>query len=154
MKKVVEWLAVATLLGAAGSASGQDFDAAVAIAETEAGRVEIISALMEFEPGQADEFWPVYREYRGEMVELAEMTGRLIEDFAKIYPGEIPGDQAKSIMDNWLKGQRDAARIKTKYSKRFRKVLGDSKALTLMQIDNKLNAAVAFNVANAVPLMR
>jgi hypothetical protein len=98
-------------------------------------------------------FWPVYDSYQQELSALNDRVIKLIREYANNY--QTMSDQtAKKLMDEYL--AIDAARLKLRqaYLPRFRKVLREKQVARYYQLENKVQAAVAYELAAEIPLVK
>jgi hypothetical protein len=102
---------------------------------------------------EAKAFWPVYDNYQKEMSALNDRMIKLIKEYANNY--QTMSDQtAKKLMDEYL--AIDAARLKIRqaYVPRFRKVLREKQVARYYQLENKVQAAVSYELAAEIPLVK
>jgi flagellar biosynthesis/type III secretory pathway protein FliH len=102
---------------------------------------------------EAKAFWPVYEKYQKEMSALNDRMIKLIREYANTY--QAMSDQtAKKLMDEYL--AIDAARLKIRqaYVPRFRKVLREKQVARYYQLENKVQAAVNYELAAEIPLVK
>jgi G:T/U-mismatch repair DNA glycosylase len=102
---------------------------------------------------EAKAFWPVYENYQKEMSALNDRMIKLIREYANNY--QAMSDQtAKKLMDEYL--AIDAARLKIRqaYVPRFRKVLREKLVARYYQLENKAQAAVNYELAAEIPLVK
>ena len=118
-----------------------------------AGALQIVREELELSEAQANEFWPLYDEYRAELLELDNTHVDLLRDFMQKYYGyNLTDEDAKRYVDVYFDIQDDTLKIRKKYVKRFRRVIGDINVMRLYQIENKLRAEVDAALAVTVPL--
>jgi len=102
---------------------------------------------------EAKAFWPVYDSYQRELSAVNDRMIKLIKEYARNY--QTMSDQtAKKLMDEYL--MIDAARLKIRqtYVSRFRKVLRDKLVARYYQLENKVQAAVSYELADEIPLVK
>jgi hypothetical protein len=95
----------------------------------------------------------VYENYQKEMSALNDRMIKLIREYANNY--QTMSDQtAKKLMDEYL--AIDAARLKIRqaYVPRFRKVLREKLVARYYQLENKAQAAVNYELAAEIPLVK
>jgi hypothetical protein len=120
-------------------------------ADVQARRQEIIGAIMELTPAESDKFWPVYREYRGEIEKLGDERVKFIEQFAK-NASTMSDDESKNLLDQWFKLRGKQLDIQKKYAGKFRKVLPGAKVARFYQVENALDTVVSANLQAAMPV--
>lgn len=153
MRTVILAVSAAAALGlAAPAAMAQDqgkVEAARLAIETE--RTALITANLPLTDAEAQAFWPLQREYRGEVRQLNDRTLALLREFGTNY-GTATDKQASDMLKQHLKIQEDRVKLWKKYQGRFEKVLPPKKVARYYQIENKMDAAVAYQMAEAIPL--
>jgi hypothetical protein len=73
-------------------------------------------------------------------------------DFAKVYENATP-EQAKAMVDEMMAIGRDEMKVRESYVPKFRKVIPEVKVARLLQIENKIDAIIKFELADGIPLM-
>jgi hypothetical protein len=113
----------------------------------------LIAENLSLTAAEAKAFWPVYDRYQQELSALNDRMIKLIREYANNY--QTMSDQtAKKLMDEYL--AIDAARLKLRqaYLPRFRKVLREKQVARYYQLENKVQAAVAYELAAEIPLVK
>ena len=116
-------------------------------------RQAIVTQAMDLEPKESEAFWPLYREYRVEMVNVNDRLVKLIETYMENYEALSDGMAAK-MLDEHLGIERARLQVKNKYVPRFRKILPSRKAARFFQVENKLDAIINFELAAQIPVVR
>jgi G:T/U-mismatch repair DNA glycosylase len=102
---------------------------------------------------EAKAFWPVYDSYQQELRALNDRMIKLIKEYATNY--ETMSDQtAKRLMDEYLAIESARLKIRQAYVPRFRKVLGEKLVARYYQLENKVQAAVGYELAAEIPLVK
>jgi len=99
-------------------------------------------------------FFGVYNMYRDEMKPIMDKETKLITDYAETYVSKsLSDEQASSFVDSFLdlKGQRIA--LKKKYVVKLRKVMSPKHVARFIQIENKLDVILNYNIGRQVPLV-
>jgi len=145
-------LGLALLVGFAPSASA---DAASEIALTRAhiqtARQAIIAEGMTLTDDESLAFWPAYRDYRMDMARLGDRLVKVITEFVKAGAA-LSDEQANRLLDEYLDIRSKEVSVKKKYVGVFRKLLPATKVTRFFQLENKLDAVVAYDLAATVPL--
>ena len=121
--------------------------------DIQADRKAILAANLPLSEQQATAFWPLYREYRGEMDVVGDRSVKLITTYAGSYDA-LTDDTASGLVEEHLAIQKDLIRIKTRYAPRFDKVLPPKSVMRFYQIENKMDTIVMMNLADGIPLAR
>ena len=102
---------------------------------------------------EAKAFWPVYDRYQQELSALNDRMIKLIKEYATNY--ETMSDQtAKRLMDEYLAIESARLKIRQAYVPRFRKVLGEKLVARYYHLENKVQAAVGYELAAEIPLVK
>ena len=131
-----------------------DLEPAIQMLRQEVGkdRRAIVKANMLLTESEAARFWPLYDEYRGEMVKQGDRRVKLITDYAA-NRDSMSEDEANRILKDRLDIEKEKVDIREKYVKKFEKELSARTTARFFQIDQKLDAAVDAALAARIPLI-
>ena len=121
-------------------------------ADLMADRQAVVAANLPLTEGEARAFWPVYKEYRGEVERLGDRLAALITAYAARF-GTLTDEKAETFFKELLAIERDKVTIREKYLPKVRAVLPAIKAARFLQIENKLDAIVNVTLASEIPLV-
>ena len=113
----------------------------------------LVAADMELTESEAKAFWPVYEKYQDELFLLRTRTVKLINDYADAYE-KMSNDKAKALLDELMKIDSLGVKLRQAYLPKFRQVLPEIKVVRYYQIENKINAALMYELAANIPLMK
>jgi len=116
-------------------------------------RQALVTAAMDLEPRESDVFWPLYRQYRAEMLKVNDRFVNLLVAYLEGYDS-LSDAQAAKLLDDYLGIEKARTGVKTKYVPRFKKVLPARKVARFFQVDNKLDSVLNAQLAADVPLVR
>ncbi len=157
-KRVVRTLLVVvfgiavTLIGSAALAqTAGEIEAARAYLQAE--RQDIVSQTLELTEAEATAFWPLYREYRAELMKVGDTTVTLLKDYAAKY-GTMTDADASALLDTYFKAQQQEQKVRHSYVEKFRKVLPGKKVTRFYQVENKVDALIRLQLAADVPLVK
>ncbi len=102
---------------------------------------------------EAKTFWPVYEQYQDELFLLRARTMKLIDDYAGAYE-KMTGGTAKNLLDEYLTIETLGLKLRHTFLTKFRKVLPDVTVVRYFQIENKINAALIYELAAKIPLIQ
>ena len=145
-----------TLGGFAGSALAQDQPADNMEIVKEKMRTDkklLIATNMQLTESEAKAFWPVYDAYQAELGKLVDRETKLIEKFAANYE-TMSDDTAKNLLDEALSIDSKHQKLLQSYLAKFRGVLPDTKVARYYQIESKIDAALQYELAKAIPLVK
>jgi hypothetical protein len=102
---------------------------------------------------EAKAFWPVYDSYQQELRALNDRMIKLIKEYANNY--QTMSDQtAKKLMDEYLAIEAARQKLRQTSLPRFRKVLREKQVARYYQLENKVQAAVSYELAAEIPLVK
>ena len=108
---------------------------------------------MQLTEAEAKAFWPVYDQYQDELFLLRTRTAKLIKDFSDAYE-KMANETAKKLMDEYMTIETLGPKLRQTYLPKFRKVLPEVKVVRYYQIENKINAALMYEIASNIPLLK
>jgi len=108
---------------------------------------------MQLNEKEAAAFWPVYQLYQDELFLLRTRTIKLIKDYGAAY-NDMTNSTAKKLLDESMTIEMLRLKLARAYLPKFRKVLSDVKVVRYYQIENKINAALYYELAAAIPLIK
>lgn len=152
--RVLFWaavLAALTMLGQPVVAQQERDMMEVIRAQVAANRQALVAANMELSSEESEAFWPVYRSYQARRAELDDRELRALTEFRDSYL-DMSDEQARSILDEYLKIARDFQKLRKQYAREFGKILPEKKVLRFMQIDAKIDTIIDFELVQVVPL--
>ena len=98
-------------------------------------------------------FWKVYESYQKDIAKVNERLLNLIKDYAKEYKAKsLTDEKAKQLTSNYLVIEEDLLKLKKSYLQKVSAVIPDKKAMTYLQIENKIQAIIRFDCAVNIPL--
>ncbi len=98
-------------------------------------------------------FWPLYDQFRAEMLTIEEQYIDLVSEFVDRYQaGELTDEDADRLLDAYHDIQMDALQVRQRYVRHFRKIISGIKLLRFYQLENKVRAEVDAALALAIPL--
>ena len=113
----------------------------------------IVAENMQLTEAEAKGFWPIYEQYQDELFLLRTRTVKLINDFAEAYK-KMSNETAKKLMDEFMTIESLGPKIRQAYLPKFRKVLPELKVVRYYQIENKIQAALFYEFAANIPLIK
>jgi len=113
----------------------------------------VIAQNLTFTDAEAEEFWPLQREYELELGKLLDERYDLVLQFARDY-GTMTDAQATTLAHTAFGIEEKRTKLKRKYFKLFSRVIPAVKAARFFQIENQLNMAIDLRLAGALPLIK
>jgi len=144
------------VMGWAFLASAQDKPAdnmQIVVEKIRADKKLFVAENMQLTEAEAQAFWPVYERYQDELFLLRARTMILINDYAEAYE-KMTNDTAKKLLDEYMTIETLGLKLRQAYLPMFREVLPDVKVVRYYQIENKINAALMYELGANIPLMK
>jgi len=113
----------------------------------------LVAENMRLTETEAKAFWPVYERYQDELFLLRTRTLRLIKEYGDAYE-TMTNKTAKKLLDEYMTIEMLRLELRKAYLPKFRKVLPDIKVVRYYQIENKINAAVDYELGARIPLIK
>jgi hypothetical protein len=125
----------------------------IVLEKVRADKKLLVSENMQLTEAEAKAFWPVYEQYQDELFLLRSRTAKLIKDFSDAYE-KMTNETAKKLMDEYITIETLGPKLRQAYLPKFRKVLPEVKVVRYYQIENKIQAALFYELAKSIPLAK
>lgn len=112
----------------------------------------VVAEAMALTEGESKAFWPVYDAYQADIGKLNQRTVKLVQDYAASYKA-MTDDVAGKLLDEAIAIERDRAALFASYRPKFSAVLPATKVARYYQIENKIRAAINYDLAANIPIM-
>ena len=100
-------------------------------------------------------FWPVYEAYQKELQQINERLSATINAYADAYnKGPVANDAAKKLIDEALAIDDAELQLKKTAIPKVMAALPAMKAARYIQIENKIRAAIRYELAASIPLVQ
>ncbi|MHC1730309.1 MAG: hypothetical protein AB9866_30650 [Syntrophobacteraceae bacterium] len=113
----------------------------------------LVAQNMEFTEAEAKLFWPLYERYQDELFLLRARTMKMLDDYANSYE-KLTNAIAKKLLDEYMQIETVRLKLHQYYLPKFRKTLPDTKVARYYQVENKIQAALTYELAKRVPLAK
>ena len=113
----------------------------------------LVAENLQLTEAEAKGFWPVYSRYQDELFLLRTRTAKLITDYAAAYD-QMGNDAAKKLLDEYMTIETLGLKLRQAYLPKFRAVLPEVKVARYYQIENKIYAALVYEIAAKIPLVK
>lgn len=110
-----------------------------------------VVANMELTEPEGRAFWPVYEKYQDELFLLRTRTAKLIMDYADAFE-KLSDATARKLLDESITIEALGVELRKAYLPKFRQVLPEKKVARYYQIENKIHAALYYDLATQIPL--
>ena len=99
-------------------------------------------------------FWPVYDAYQQDLQQINQRLAAGILAYADAYnKGPVANDVAKKLLDESLAIEDAEVKLKSSFVPKILAALPATKAARYIQIENKIRAAVRYELAAGIPLV-
>jgi hypothetical protein len=114
----------------------------------------VVAANMGLTESEAQAFWPVYDAYQQELEAINKRVGKLIESYAANYrEGTMTDDIAATLIEEMLAIEQAEADLRSSFVPKLSAALPATKVARYLQIENKIRAAISYDLSAAVPLV-
>jgi hypothetical protein len=134
--------------------NAQNTNMQILLDKVKADKKLLIAGNMDLTDQESKEFWPLYEGYQKDLEQLNRHLGGLINEYAEAYnKGSVPEDVAKDLINESLKTEGAEVKMRREYAEKLAKVLPATKVARYLQMENKIRAAIKFDLAANIPLM-
>lgn len=113
-----------------------------------------VAANMQLTDAEGKAFWPIYDNYQKDLQKINARIKKTIFTYADAYnKGVVSNDTAKNLIDEALATDEAEVQFKRDYLSKILKALPAAKAARYMQIENKIRAAIKYELADGIPLV-
>ena len=125
----------------------------ILIEKIRADKKLLVAENMQLTEAEAKAFWPIYQQYQDELYLLRVRTVKMIKDYGDAYE-KMTDDTAKKLLDEYMTIDTLGLKLRQAYLPKFRRVLPESKVARYYQIENKIQAALMYGLAENIPLVK
>jgi hypothetical protein len=125
----------------------------IVLEKARADKKLFVATNMELNETEAKAFWPVYEKYQDELFLLRSRTAKLIKDYAKSF-NDMTDQEAKVLLDEVMTIESLGLELRKAYLPQFRQVLPEKRVARYFQIENKIQAALYYELAKEIPLVQ
>lgn len=119
-------------------------------ADSQADRVSVITAGMNFSEKEGTAFWAIYRKYEYERSTLDDHRVAVIKEYTAKYPSLSDAD-AKAMAQKMFDCESSLAALKKKYYKKFNAVLPAYTVTKFFQLDHRVDLLMDMKVEASLP---
>ena len=115
----------------------------------------VVAANMDLTESEAKGFWPVYEEYQKDLSALNQRIGKLIDSYAADYRANtLTDEKAQKLIDELVAIEQADGGLQATYAPKLGKVLPPKKVARYLQIENKIRAALKYELAANIPAVQ
>jgi hypothetical protein len=131
-----------------------DTNMQILLDKVKADKKLVVAANMELSEAEAKAFWPIYEVYQKELQAINERTGKTILAYADAYNKKaMTDDLAKQLTKEALAIDQDELTLRKSSAAKLNGVLPAMKVARYIQIENKIRAALRYDLAAGIPLV-
>ncbi len=151
---VLVMLGVVLAMGAPGISQDKPADnMQILLEKIRADKKLLVAENMQLTETEAKAFWPLYERYQDELFLLRARSAKLIKDYADAYE-KMTNDTARKLLDEYMTIETLQLKLRQAYLPKFRKVLPEVKVVRYYQIENKVQAALFYELGAKIPLIK
>lgn len=131
-----------------------DTNMQILLEKVKADKKLVVAANMELNEEEQKSFWPIYEAYQRDLLGINQRLGKTIAAYADAYnKNQLTDELASKLTSEALAIDQDEITLRKTYASRLIKVLPAKKAARYLQIENKIRAAIRYNLAVGIPLV-
>jgi hypothetical protein len=148
-------LSIASLqTSVAAQTKSSDTEMQILLDKVKADKKLVVAANMNLTETEGKKFWPIYDAYQKELNAINERLANTIRAYANAYVNNsLTDDQAKKLMDDAIKIDEDEVKLRNSYASKVNAVLPAKMTARYLQIENKIRAALRYELASGIPLV-
>ena len=129
-----------------------DSDIQLMRSDIQAGKIQIITATMQFSDAESKAFWPIYRDFARDQQVIGDERVQLIKDYAANYDS-MDDNKAKDMVQRMINVEDKTLNLREDYWPKFMKALGAKRAAKFYQVDSRLSLLINLQLTSAIPLI-
>lgn len=115
----------------------------------------VVAANMGLTDAEGQKFWPIYEGYQRDLKKVNEQMLKVITAYADAYnKGPLSDSVAKNLLRDAMDVEEAELKLKHKYAPIVEKSIGAAKTARYMQIESKIRAALKYEMADQIPLVK
>ena len=132
-----------------------DTNMQILLDKVKADKKLVVAANMDLNEAEGKAFWPIYDAYQKDLQAINDRLAATILAYADAYnKNALTDDVARRLTNEALAIDQDEITLRKTYASRLNKVLAAKKAARYLQIENKIRAAVRYELATGIPLVQ
>ena len=156
MKQIIMLITISVFLGLTPvyAENAQTTNMQILIDKIKADKKLLIASNMDLTDQESKDFWPLYEAYQEDLAQLNRHLDMMVGEYADAYNnGSVSDDLAKRLINEALKTEGAEVKMRREYAEKLTKVLPATKVARYLQMENKLRAAIKFDLAANIPLI-
>ena len=130
-----------------------DTNMQILLDKVKADKKLVVAANMDMNEAEGKAFWPIYDAYQKDLQAINVRTANAVVAYADAYnKNALTNDLAKQLTKEALAIDQDELNLRKTYAAKLNGVLPAIKAARYIQIENKIRAAIRYELAAGIPL--
>jgi hypothetical protein len=138
--------------GAVGAADAPQSEQTILMDTIRANRKALVAVNLGLSEEQAKNFWPLYEKYQKELNPIGDRIVALVDEYTTQFR-ELPDDKAVQLMESYLAAEADRLQVRRSYLPQFAKILPGRTVARFYQLENKMDAVIRYDLAEAIPVV-
>jgi len=131
-----------------------DTNMQILLEKVKADKKLVVAANMDLNDNEAKGFWPIYEAYQQELQTINDRLAKTILAYADAYNKNALTDaQSMQLTNEVLTLDQDELTLRKTYAARLGRVVPPKKVARYLQIENKIRAAIRYDLARGIPLV-
>jgi hypothetical protein len=131
-----------------------DTNMQILLDKVKADKKLVVAANMDLTDAEGKGFWPIYDAYQKDLQGINDRLGKTILAYADAYNNKTLTDaQATQFTNEAIAIDQDEVTLRKTYATKLSGVLPAKKAARYLQIENKIRAAIRYDLASGIPLV-
>ena len=115
-------------------------------------RRAVIAEQLQLTGEESTKFWPIYDDYAADKKRINDRLIKIITDYGANFEN-LSDELATSLVDDHMDVQSDLLKVRSKYLRKFNKVLAPKTLARFYQLENKFDAVTNVVMAQGIPLV-
>ncbi len=151
---LILWVAVLAATPALAQDKSADTNMQILLDKVKADKKLVVASNMGLTDAEGKAFWPIYDAYQKELQAINEHLAKTILAYADAYnTNALSDDLAKRLSNEALVIDQDELTLRKTYAAKLDRVIPAKKAARYIQIENKIRAAIRYEMAAGIPLV-
>ncbi len=145
-------LALSVPLTAAGTA---DTNLQILLDKIHADKKLLVASNMNLDDDEGKVFWPVYESYQKDLQAINKRIVKVVSSYADAWNNDsLTDEKAKLLLDEALAIEESEVQLRKTYAAKLSGALPDRLVARYLQIENKIRAAIRYDLAEEIPLVQ
>jgi len=131
-----------------------DTNMQILLDKVKADKKLLVATNMDLTDAEGKAFWPIYDLYQKDLQGINDRLGKTILAYADAYNNKTLTDaQAMQLTNEAIAVDQDEVTLRKSYAAKLNRVLPAKKTARYLQIENKIRAAIRYELASGIPLV-